>query len=184
MSILLIGATLGNISGYILAASLQDNIGWRWAFYLQSILLTLIVLSYWSIPSPIVNLRKTTPRILEYQEKPKEEEHSLRIGLCKVVTNPGFLRLCTSVTILYFVVTGIQFWFSDFLITVMNMEKKVVFTLFGIVSISGPVVGVMFGGWVSTKLGGYNHPKSIYFTAGVAFFSIFTSVPIPYLGYD
>lgn len=33
MSILLIGATLGNISGYIISALLQDNIGWRWAFY-------------------------------------------------------------------------------------------------------------------------------------------------------
>lgn len=64
------------------------------------------------------------------------------------------------------------------------MEKEVVFSLFAFVSISGPVVGVIFGGWVSSKLGGYNHPKSIYFTAGVSFFSIFMSVPIPYLGYD
>lgn len=34
MSIILIGATLGNISGYIIAAFVQDNIGWRWAFYI------------------------------------------------------------------------------------------------------------------------------------------------------
>lgn len=34
MSIILIGATLGNISGYIVAALVQDNVGWRWAFYI------------------------------------------------------------------------------------------------------------------------------------------------------
>ena len=66
----------------------------------------------------------------------------------------------------------------------MNLEKEVVFTLFAIVSISGPVVGVIFGGWVSSKLGGYNNPKSIYFNAVVSVFSIFMSVPIPYFGYD
>lgn len=89
-----------------------------------------------------------------------------------------------SVTILYFVVTGIQFWFSDFLITVMNLEKEKVFTIFGFVSISGPVFGVVFGGWVSSKLGGYNHAKSIYFNAGVSVFSVIMSVPIPYIGYE
>ena len=92
--------------------------------------------------------------------------------------------MCLSVTILYFVVTGIQFWGSDFLITVMNMKKEVVFSLFTLVSISGPVIGVIFGGWLSSKLGGYNNPKSLYFTAAVSVFSIFVSVPIPYFGYE
>lgn len=92
--------------------------------------------------------------------------------------------MCLSVTLLYFVVTGIQFWFSDFLITVMNMEKEVVFTIFGFVSISGPVFGVIFGGFISSKLGGYNNPRSLYWTAAVSVFSIFMSVPIPYMGYD
>ena len=92
--------------------------------------------------------------------------------------------MCTSVTLLYFVVTGIQFWFSDFLITVMNVEKSKVFIIYGFVSISGPVIGVIFGGWVSSRLGGYNSPKSLYLTAMVSVFSIFMSVPIPYLGYD
>ena len=184
MSIILIGATLGNICGYIIAALVQDNIGWRWAFYIQSILLTLNIFCYLTIPSPIVNLRKTTPKILEHQKKTKIDEVSLREGMWKVVTNCGFLRMCISVTLLYFVVTGIQFWFSDFLITVMNMKKEVVFSVFTLVSISGPVVGVVFGGWLSSRLGGYNNAKSLYFMAAISVFSIFVSVPIPYLGYE
>lgn len=137
-----------------------------------------------TIPSNIVNLRKTTPKILEYQKKTKSEEVSLRKGMWKIITNCGFLRMCASLTLLYFVVTGIQFWFSDFLITVMKMKKEVVFSIFTVVSISGPVVGVVFGGWLSSKLGGYNSPKSLYFMACVSVFSVFVAVPIPYLGYD
>lgn len=136
------------------------------------------------IPGPIVNLKKSTPKILEHQKKTKMEEVSLRSSLWKIISNCGFMRMCISVTLLYFVVTGIQFWFSDFLITVMNMEKETVFGIFTVVSISGPVLGVVFGGWLSSRLGGYNSPKSLYFMAGVSVFCVFVSVPIPYLGYD
>lgn len=64
------------------------------------------------------------------------------------------------------------------------MKKEVVFSLFTFVSISGPVLGVVFGGWLSSRLGGYNSPKSLYFMAAVSVFAIFVSVPIPYLGYE
>ena len=184
MSIILIGATLGNICGYIIAALVQDNIGWRYAFYIQSVCLSLNIMSYLLIPAPIINLRKTTPLILQHQNKQKIEEVSIKAGMWKVITNCSYLRMCLSVTLLYFVVTGIQFWFSDFLITVMNMKKEVVFSLFTLVSISGPVLGVVFGGWLSSRLGGYNNPKSLYFMAVVSVCAIFVSVPIPYLGYE
>jgi MFS family permease len=63
----------------------------------------------------------------------------------------------------------------------MKLEKSKVFTIFGFVSISGPVFGVIFGGWVSSKLGGYNNPKSLYFMAGISIFSLCMSIPIPFL---
>jgi MFS family permease len=103
----MIGSTLGNISGYILAACVQDNLGWRWAFYIQSILIGLAILTYFTIPDNVVNLRKMTPIIMDYQKRPKSEKISKRRGFIKVATNFAFLRLCFSVTILYFVVTGI-----------------------------------------------------------------------------
>ena len=78
---------------------------------------------------------------------------------------------------LYYVVTGIQFWYSDFAITVMNQPREIVFTVFGLVSVTGPILGVVLGGLISSKIGGYNHPKCIYFTAGVSFFAMIVSVP-------
>ena len=54
--------------------------------------------------------------------------------------------MCSAITSLYFVVTGIQFWFSDYMITEIGVEKQKVFAWFGIVSITGPILGVFIGG--------------------------------------
>ena len=67
LSIIMVGATTGNIIGYILGASVQDSIGWQGAFYIQSGLLVLIILTYFTIPKEYINMRETHPRILEHQ---------------------------------------------------------------------------------------------------------------------
>ena len=39
LTYLLISNPVGVIIGYIICASIQNNIGWRWAFYIQSIMI-------------------------------------------------------------------------------------------------------------------------------------------------
>jgi len=51
-----------------------------------------------------------------------------------------------ALTVLYFVLTGVQFWFSDYLITVIKIDKSTVFDEFAIVSVTGTVFGVLAGG--------------------------------------
>ena len=147
-------------------------------------MLGVCILCFSFIPNDIKNLRNTTPRINAYQNKPVTEKVSLKKGMQIVMRNGGFMRMGMSITLLYFVLTGIQFWFTDFLISVMKMEKSSVFVTYGVVSISGPVFGVITGGQVSSKLGGYNNPKSIKLTALLAIIATIVAVPIPYLGYD
>ena len=69
--------------------------------------------------------------------------------------------LCLALTFLYFIITGIQYWVSDYLITELKVEQEVVFVTFSIISITGPVLGVVIGGNVTTFLGGYNSKKSL-----------------------
>lgn len=54
----LISSPLGVIMGYGLAAALQNNIGWRWAFYIQSFLL---------LPS-MIGLMFTPPKYFDLEE--------------------------------------------------------------------------------------------------------------------
>lgn len=89
--------------------------------------------------------------------------------------------MCWAVTSLYFIVTCIQFWYSDFAITVMKQDKTVVFTIFAVVSVSGPVLGVIFGGYISSKYGGYNNPTSIYITAGVGMLAVVSAAPAAFV---
>lgn len=66
--------------------------------------------------------------------------------------------LCTlGLTGLYFVVTGIQFWITDYLIKDPDiMADPMAVTIgFAITALTGPVGGVFFGGWLCDRQGGY-----------------------------
>jgi len=67
------------------------------------------------------------------------------------------------------------------MITILQLEEEIVFTTFGIVSITGPVTGVVVGGNVTTKLGGYNSQKSLYLTCIIALLCLFCAMPIPFV---
>jgi MFS family permease len=62
---------------------------------------------------------------------------------------------------LLFVVTGIQFWISDYMQTVLDVDPKNVFMIFAVVSITGPTLGVLAGGYLIQKLGGYTNKTAL-----------------------
>lgn len=123
---------------------------------------------------------------LETEEDDNEEiENMDELTYCQrlkaVVTNGTFMLLCISITGLYFIVTGIQYWISDYMISELKQPEEVVFTTFGIVSISGPVLGVVVGGNLTTKFGGYTAPKSLYMACGIAAGCLLCAAPIPFV---
>lgn len=46
---------------------------------------------------------------------------------------------------LYFIVTGIQFWMTDYLRNVLDQDKNIVFLTYSIHSITAPTLGALFG---------------------------------------
>ena len=86
-----------------------------------------------------------------------------------------------ALTFLYFIITGIQFWVSDYLITVLKVEKETVFTTFAVVSITGPVLGVVIGGNVTTALGGYNSEKALYLSIIISLMCVLTAAPVAFI---
>ena len=55
----------------------------------------------------------------------------------------------------YFVVTGIQFWTTAYLIVVLKVDVNTTMCLFAFVAISAPVAGVSIGSYFSDRTGGY-----------------------------
>jgi hypothetical protein len=49
----------------------------------------------------------------------------------------------------------VQFWATDFLITVINGEKNMVRLSFIVTSATAPLLGVFVGGWLVDRMGGY-----------------------------
>ena len=67
------------------------------------------------------------------------------------------------------------------MIAVLKVEPAKVWTTFGVVSITGPVLGVVVGGNVTTKFGGYTAYKSLYYSCAIATACLFCAAPIPYV---
>ena len=61
-----------------------------------------------------------------------------------------------SLTGLFFVVTGIQYWMPTYIMAVYKLTDADAAVFYGTTTLSGPVSGVVIGGIVTTAFGGYN----------------------------
>lgn len=75
--------------------------------------------------------------------------------LYQIVSTPLFSLTVLCLCALFFVVTGVQFWGTEFLIRVMEGGQKQVMIMFMLTSATGPIFGVLLGGYLTDKMGGY-----------------------------
>lgn len=68
-----------------------------------------------------------------------------------------------AVAILNFISTAIQYWVSDHLKKVMKFDEDQIFICFVITCVTAPTLGVISGGYIVQKFGGYESKKSIVF---------------------
>ena len=91
----------------------------------------------------------------------KEQKDSLLKSLKSLIQNKAFVTLCLSLTGLYFVVTGVQYWTADYLKNVIKMDDHSASIYFSTTSLTAPIGGVFVGGVMTTAFGGYNNPKAM-----------------------
>jgi len=66
-------------------------------------------------------------------------------------------------SVLFFVVTALQFWISDYLRKVMKTPDNLIFASFVVTCVTAPTLGIILGGWLVQKCGGYEGKHSILF---------------------
>ena len=250
--------------GYGMCAAFLETIGWRWAFYIQAMLLVPSFLVLFTMPRKYVDVQRLAERLKSIETNQKNNEkkkavikevdnqpilnnpaesnrqndqqlvgnqqvelqnmNSDRIGegdsarekvkrydsvskkdgsdedeneqadgdlqdvdqqMCirikAVVTNKPYLLMLASLTLLYYIIAGIQYWISDYMITVLGQDETVVFTAFAFISVTGPVLGVVTGGNITACLGGFNSLRSLKMTCGLAVVTLLSSAPVPFL---
>ena len=67
------------------------------------------------------------------------------------------------------------------MVTELKVPEKTVNITFAIVSITGPVLGVVVGGNVTTYLGGYNSKSALILSLAVSMMCLGSAAPIPFL---
>jgi MFS family permease len=65
-----------------------------------------------------------------------------------------YIYMVIALACLYFVVTGIQFWVTSYLIVVLGARKADVVPAFGVTAITAPLLGVILGGKFVDFMGG------------------------------
>ena len=122
------------------------------------------------------NSRRSVTRSSIYNE---EEATSVRVG--KILKNRIFIMLALSLSAIYFLVTGVQYWISDYLQTVLLVSPEEVYYYYTASCFSAPLLGVIIGGCIVSHLGGYNSPKAFGLVTFVGFMAMAVSLPIPFL---
>jgi len=87
--------------------------------------------------------------------------------------------LATSV--LFFVVSGIQFWGTDYMRLVLEMPEEIVYPAFSIITLTAPTLGCIVGGGLTHMMGGYRHPNAIKLILYVGLIGTIVSLPIPFV---
>jgi len=101
-----------------------------------------------------------------------------------VLKNKLYVTLTLGMSSIYFIVTGIQFWITKYLIEILNADQLVVNITFSLISITAPLSGVLFGGTVSDRYGGYkgrNESKALMMCVGFAIVAFIFSFPMGFL---
>lgn len=115
--------------------------------------------------------------------EPPQEEPTLRENLEKLVDNKEFWYICLSLTGLFFVVTGIQYWLPTYLKVVYQLQEDEAAVVYTTTSITGPIGGVIVGGVITTYFGGYNTYKAHRLQQVVGVLAVACAIPIPFVDF-
>ena len=111
-----------------------------------------------------------------------DKKESVFQRFCEIVKEPVFIFTCISITSLLFISTAIIFWGTDYCTNVLHGDHKTVLEGFVLVSISGPVLGIIVGGAIVQKYaGGYEGKNSIMFALLFALLAFASALPFRYM---
>ena len=93
----------------------------------------------------------------------KNIKESILVQVKECLKSKLFISVNICVCIIYIILSGIQFWIDDYMNETLKIENKSErLIIFIIIIVSSPITGLIFGGIITTKIGGYNNKRSIY----------------------
>ena len=179
---------LGIVIGYCSTAVLVSNLNWRISFYAQWILITPFALLFFLYPSKYFNkhgLKKNEKHDFRKNGWISSEDYSYAyegetggprtpgfwvkscnyydsLSTCQslkiILKNKVFVFLTLATSCLYFIITGIQFWITDYMLIVLKIDQSKAFITFSVIWVTAPWFGIITGGVITHNMGGYHAP--------------------------
>lgn len=98
-----------------------------------------------------------------------------------IICNKVFLFSALALATLFFIITAVQYWGSDYMAQVFNVEDtNMILISFSVVCVTSPTFGVILGGWTISMIGGYESKHSILLCLIYAIFAGIFSLPVTY----
>lgn len=110
----------------------------------------------------------------------EEDEEWEVLPIRKLLTNSVYMLLVFTISSLYFVVSGLQFWTTTYLTTVLETPMNEVFTVFTVTCFSAPAFGVIIGTSLFNSVGGYNTRASYVLAILLGASASMVSLPVPF----
>ena len=177
---------IGVFVGYLIASiciTIDDEHGWKYAFVIQSVAVFLMIIPFYFAPDSVFESRyesfkddksidatffkmsnsiiddpdpdpdATMNELLNITYLPKKQIIDI---LKEIWTHKIYVLSVFALSCLYFCVTGLQYWGSDYMNRVLGIhspEKRLLY--FSIICFSSPTLGVIMGGYIVNYLQGY-----------------------------
>ena len=166
VTIVQIGNPIGIILGYglgLISGNLLFSSGWIDSFFIEGIALAAcaIIILFFD------NIYFSEKFVLVDDSKGKEipGDKTIKIfgNLGKILCNKIFLfsSLCSNVS--FFGIGVVQFYGDKYMDKVLKINESARFILFALLCLLGPTSGMVFGGIICAKFGGYVKRKSMTF---------------------
>ena len=110
----------------------------------------------------------------------RENEFTFLEKLKIIFSEPLFICSILTLSILFFIVTCVQYWTSDYMLIALEVENETKrLYAFSIVCLTSPTCGLLIGGYIVDYLGGYSNKKSLVFCFVFAISSIIPALLLP-----
>lgn len=200
-------SSLGAIGGYTLAGLiitlLGDYLTWRAAVQIEGVLLIPLILIIKSFDKSRIDIIDAS---VEENAKTIVSPGTYAIGLSKIIridtinishlanffmqiktvfSNPLFVWVTLSLGSLMFVITGVQYWMTLYMLQVLKANNFEVVVAFSIICSTAPMLGVVTGSTLSDHMGGYKGKyrlNAIQLTLVFSVLAAIFAVPIGFVG--
>jgi MFS family permease len=169
-----LGNPLGIIIGYGIGMACQKILpgtysGWRLGFGIEGVILIIcafIIIFFKKIyfSEKFILIDDNIGKEEKKEEDDTTNKPKSKSNIPKILCNKLFLFTTLSNSVSFFGMGIVQYWGDKYMELVLKIETTLRFILFGGLCLLGPILGIAFGGILTSKLGGYNKRKAMTFT--------------------